>query len=488
MATSSFKTYTILLLVLAALLSTSVYSTMAAPHLSKRHQPDGYRSPEGMGEKASERIWKPRCSATIAWEQTQGISVKDKTSKYTGPRGDWSQGYGYITRDGFCPCGASLATHEDRTCPGATKNPRAADERLLESLSATIVAQSQVSDRTVTDGWFTEEFGLRQETLSMFFDTLAFSSLQAYTQKSPTDFSSTELVKAVTLPLPIAAPDDILVSSLVAGDDHPTTCPSVLCDDGDSSEEDPLINRALERRRGQQKVVDKVSLAHASADNRTTTIALPDLGSAVDPLQDPRRITLRIPRLSKRELTANPPQIKPVLLDTTMISTMLKGIFFVALLPALMLQVDAWSVVTIDKDTVELRRENGYHWKGGLRKVGIDEKGCYDGDNFCVAWHSTSDCVHDAYRDYTLYVDGRKADFRCYITQDAIKESSRKCTGDKLRIEMISMETEGFDWRVEKERELEGTGEIAVVRKVVRAQPDFLALTYMSTVATVFNL
>lgn len=47
---------------------------------------------------------------------------------------------------------------------------------------------------------------------------------------------------------------------------------------------------------------------------------------------------------------------------------------------------------------------------------------------------------------------------------------------------MISMETEGFDWRVEKERELEGTGEITVVRKVVRAQPDFLALTYMSTV------
>ncbi|KAH7039283.1 hypothetical protein BKA57DRAFT_509244 [Linnemannia elongata] len=106
--------------------------------------------------QASERIWKPRCSATIAWEQTQGISVKDKTSKYTGPRGDWSQGYGYITHDGFCPCGASLATHEDRICPGATKNPRAADERL----AATIVAQSQVPGRTVTDGWFTEEFGL----------------------------------------------------------------------------------------------------------------------------------------------------------------------------------------------------------------------------------------------------------------------------------------------------------------------------------------
>ncbi|KAG9061431.1 hypothetical protein KI688_007418 [Linnemannia hyalina] len=35
--------------------------------------------------QASELIWKPRCSATIAWEQTQGISAKNKTSKYTGP-------------------------------------------------------------------------------------------------------------------------------------------------------------------------------------------------------------------------------------------------------------------------------------------------------------------------------------------------------------------------------------------------------------------
>ena len=84
--------------------------------------------------QASELIWKPRCSATIAWEQSQGISAKDKTSKYTGPRGDWSQGYGYITHDGFCPCGASLATHDEGRCPGATKDPRAADERLLESL------------------------------------------------------------------------------------------------------------------------------------------------------------------------------------------------------------------------------------------------------------------------------------------------------------------------------------------------------------------
>ncbi|KAG0250515.1 hypothetical protein BGZ95_007182, partial [Linnemannia exigua] len=52
-----------------------------------------------LGTQASELIWKPWYSATIAWEQTQGISAKDKTSKYTGPRGDWSQGYCYITGD-----------------------------------------------------------------------------------------------------------------------------------------------------------------------------------------------------------------------------------------------------------------------------------------------------------------------------------------------------------------------------------------------------
>jgi hypothetical protein len=83
--------------------------------------------------QASELIWKPRCSETIAWEQAQGITTKDKTSKYTGPRGDWSNGYGYITRAGFCPCGASLAAHEDGHCPGPSLDPIAADARLLES-------------------------------------------------------------------------------------------------------------------------------------------------------------------------------------------------------------------------------------------------------------------------------------------------------------------------------------------------------------------
>ncbi|KAF8937680.1 hypothetical protein EDD21DRAFT_334948 [Dissophora ornata] len=59
---------------------------------------------------------------------------------------------------------------------------------------------------------------------------------------------------------------------------------------------------------------------------------------------------------------------------------------------------------------------------------------------------------------------------------------------DKLRVEITSMETEGFDWRVEKERELAGSGEIGVMRKLVKATPDFVALTYFSTVVSTFEL
>ncbi|KAG0299065.1 hypothetical protein BGZ97_003903, partial [Linnemannia gamsii] len=61
-----------------------------------------------------------------------GIATKDKTTEYVGLRGDWTRGYGYITRDGFCPCGATLAAYEDERCPGAQKDPRAADEHLLK--------------------------------------------------------------------------------------------------------------------------------------------------------------------------------------------------------------------------------------------------------------------------------------------------------------------------------------------------------------------
>jgi hypothetical protein len=59
-------------------------------------------------DKASELIWKPRCTATAAWEQSIGITPKATASKYNGPRGNWSDGYGFITQPGFCPCGASV--------------------------------------------------------------------------------------------------------------------------------------------------------------------------------------------------------------------------------------------------------------------------------------------------------------------------------------------------------------------------------------------
>jgi hypothetical protein len=49
------------------------------------------------------------------------------SSKYTGPRGDWSDGYGYITRAGDCVYSALLATHEGGQCPGPSSDPRAAD-------------------------------------------------------------------------------------------------------------------------------------------------------------------------------------------------------------------------------------------------------------------------------------------------------------------------------------------------------------------------
>jgi hypothetical protein len=108
---------------------SSIFQSPKSIAITVLHKFVGY-----LEAQASERIWKARCSATIAWEQAQGISTKDKTTKYVGPRGDWTRGYGYITRNGFCPCGASLATHEDGHCPGASQDPRAADERLLESL------------------------------------------------------------------------------------------------------------------------------------------------------------------------------------------------------------------------------------------------------------------------------------------------------------------------------------------------------------------
>jgi hypothetical protein len=75
-----------------------------------------------------------RQSATAAWEQSIGVTPKAKAFKYNGPWEDWSDGYGFITQSGFCPCGALLNAHEDEHCPGLSFDPTTADARLLESL------------------------------------------------------------------------------------------------------------------------------------------------------------------------------------------------------------------------------------------------------------------------------------------------------------------------------------------------------------------
>ncbi|KAF9987978.1 hypothetical protein BGZ65_000664 [Modicella reniformis] len=57
---------------------------------------------------------------------------------------------------------------------------------------------------------------------------------------------------------------------------------------------------------------------------------------------------------------------------------------------------------------------------------------------------------------------------------------------DKLRVELTSMETEGFGRDIE--RELEGSGDIGVMRKLVKARPSDVSLTYFSAVLSNFDL
>ncbi|KAG0006003.1 hypothetical protein BGZ79_010651 [Entomortierella chlamydospora] len=57
---------------------------------------------------------------------------------------------------------------------------------------------------------------------------------------------------------------------------------------------------------------------------------------------------------------------------------------------------------------------------------------------------------------------------------------------DKLRVELTAMETEGFGRDIE--RELEGSGDIGVMRRLVKARPDDVSLTYFSSVLSNFDL
>jgi hypothetical protein len=84
--------------------------------------------------QATELIWKPRCTTTIARERELGITGKQKRASYSGPRGPWSDGYGYICQDGDCPCGSPLQDHIDGQCPGAVLDPHTADAKLIQCL------------------------------------------------------------------------------------------------------------------------------------------------------------------------------------------------------------------------------------------------------------------------------------------------------------------------------------------------------------------
>ncbi|KAI1316599.1 hypothetical protein EDD11_009724 [Mortierella claussenii] len=63
-----------------------------------------------------------------------------------------------------------------------------------------------------------------------------------------------------------------------------------------------------------------------------------------------------------------------------------------------------------------------------------------------------------------------------------------KATGpdDKLMVELTAMETEGFG--KDKERELIGSGDIGVMRKILTTRPSWVALTYFGTTVSRFQL
>ncbi|KAG0294590.1 hypothetical protein BGZ97_005053 [Linnemannia gamsii] len=67
-------------------------------------------------------------------------------------------------------------------------------------------------------------------------------------------------------------------------------------------------------------------------------------------------------------------------------------------------------------------------------------------------------------------------------------ELEYKATGpeDKLTVELTSMETEGFG--KDEERELIGSGEIGVMRKVLKSAPSWVALTYFGATVDRFQL
>ncbi|KAF9204115.1 hypothetical protein BGZ49_005664 [Haplosporangium sp. Z 27] len=75
-----------------------------------------------------------------------------------------------------------------------------------------------------------------------------------------------------------------------------------------------------------------------------------------------------------------------------------------------------------------------------------------------------------------------------YMTDGWRLDLEYRATGidDKLHVELTAMETEGFG--KDLERELEGSGDIGVMRKLVQARPDDVTLTYFSSVLITSDL
>ncbi|KAF9582834.1 hypothetical protein BGW38_010698, partial [Lunasporangiospora selenospora] len=150
----------------------------------------------------------------------------------------------------------------------------------------------------------------------------------------------------------------------------------------------------------------------------------------------------------------------------------------------------AWPLTELIKDAPKLIAENvSYDPETGLRRLTIlctHPRYILTVTSFDAAltWWSLSSGVpstemfHYVIRNAGGYLaDGWRLDLEYKAPQGA---------EDRLKIEITSLETEGFAG--DYERELEGSGEIAVMRKLVKAKPEFISLTYFSTVVSTFEL
>lgn len=86
-----------------------------------------------LAAQATERIWRPRCTLTVAWEQHRGITKARKRVYRPQSNNPWTTS-GFLLRNNCCPCGAPLQHHLGGLCPGAQANYVQADRELLQSL------------------------------------------------------------------------------------------------------------------------------------------------------------------------------------------------------------------------------------------------------------------------------------------------------------------------------------------------------------------